>query len=397
MMICHSDVMKNWTKEEIDYLVDAWGRVCIKTIAKNLNKSVNAIKLKASRLELGDFILASDKISFNALFNAIYERSTDSYRKNSWLKNGFPMQKQKIIDKYVCMVDIDEFWSWAEKHKELVDFSRLGKEVLDAEPEWVDNKRKQDQLKKVNFTKEPWSKLDDEKLIFYLNQYKYSYQELSKLLHRTCGAIQRRVCDLGLKQRPVKANNHNPWSKEDFILLGEMIKNNLSYESMSEVIGRSSKAIRGRVFDHYLTEKLDLVRQMMGNDDFGDNLPERPIRYMRLMSDSEKQTSKELLSNMIYFIREHAKDKSGVSEQYRDYWQKDICVNWDDIKGCLKQCADCDSCSSFQKIQPQGCVRCGCTFYERNENKLCYDCRRARMRSFKRKYAALQRKNKSAV
>lgn len=83
-----------------------------------------------------------------------------------------------------------------------------------------------------------------------------------------------------------------------------MIKCGSKYEEISDRIGRSVKAIRGRVFDKYLTENLDKVRNYIGNGNFGDGTPDKPLKYKRLMSDEEKtkliycyQSSQE-----IYFV-----------------------------------------------------------------------------------------------
>lgn len=38
---------------------------------------------------------------------------------------------------------------------------------------------------------------------------------------------------------------------------------------------------------------------------------------------------------------------------YDPYWQRFMCMNWDDIGGCSAGCTDCDSCTAFRRIQPQ--------------------------------------------
>ena len=388
--------MKNkiWTKNDYDYLKNNWGYVSVPTIAKKLNRSANAVKIKAGKLKLGAFLDNSDLITFNQLFFAIYGRSQDSCTKEMWINNGFPIHKKRNDKCSFDMVDIDEFWKWAEKHSELIDFSQCHENSLGLEPEWVAQKRKYDEIKSINIKTTPWTKSEDELLSQYLKRFKYSYKDLEKMLMRSCGAIQRRILDLGLKERPLKADNHNKWSVEEFLLLGDMIKQRYTYEAMSEKLNRSTKAIRGRVFDYYLTEKLDNVRSMIGNGQFGDNLPDRPIRYMRVMTDENKLKTKMLLANLAFVIREKAKVDSNVSEEFIDYWQKDMCQNWSDIHGCLKNCTDCDSCTEFSKISPQGCVRCGSTFYERKQNKYCYNCRVARLKQARKKYVVLNRRQK---
>ena len=41
------------------------------------------------------------------------------------------------------------------------------------------------------------------------------------------------------------------------------------YEQMADVIGKSVKAIRGRVYHMYITQNLDKVREMIGSGPWG--------------------------------------------------------------------------------------------------------------------------------
>ena len=34
---------------------------------------------------------------------------------------------------------------------------------------------------------------------------------------------------------------------------------------------------------------------------------------------------------------------------YEPYWQKEMCLHWDNIKGCTANENNCDSCISFKK------------------------------------------------
>lgn len=59
-----------------------------------------------------------------------------------------------------------------------------------------------------------------------LEQYKYTYEQMSDMLRRSPGAIKRRCADLGLKARPVRINPHGPeavWHQEDYDRLAEGI------------------------------------------------------------------------------------------------------------------------------------------------------------------------------
>ena len=63
--------MPKWTKEELDYLNENWGKRSIPSIAKHLGRSVNAIKIKAQREKLTRHIHRSDKVTFSQFCIAI--------------------------------------------------------------------------------------------------------------------------------------------------------------------------------------------------------------------------------------------------------------------------------------------------------------------------------------
>lgn len=386
---------RNWTQEEVDYLRNAWGNVRLGLICKNLSRSENSVLQKVYRLHLGAFLENSIYITKNQLFKALGLNYSNSYSKISWfLSRGLKTHKVRRNEQVFEMVMIEEFWDWAYKNQGFLDFSKFEKNSLGAEPEWVERKRKSDIVRIQQIKTTPWTKWEDNYLSELLKKQKYGYKELSKILCRSEGAIQRRICDLNIRYRPVKADNHIPWSEEEFKKLGEMIKSGYKYEEMSDVLGKSVKAIRGRVFDYYLTERLDKVRAYIGNDQFGDNLPDRTIKYKRFMSDEDKEKVKVLLSMFAGEIKCVAKENSNVESEYAEFWQKDYCTYWDNINGCTANEKDCDSCTSFKRVEPQFCKRCGITFFERKSNDICNACRSARIKQAQRKYAILSNKRR---
>lgn len=383
---------RTWTAEDNELLYDWWGNHSVESIAKKLGRTECAVISQINRLGLGGYFSNSDNfVNKNFLFTSLgLASSSYGYKNISWIANrGLPVHKKKRLNQVFEVIYLDEFWEWAEKNQAFIDFSKFEKYALGPEPDWVDAKRKRDFKRSQQIKTSPWTSIDDAHLKKYLSDNCYTYMELSKKLNRTTGAIQRRICDLGLKERPIKANNHIKWTDEEWEQLGEMIKEGYSYELMSDILGRSSKAIRGRVFDMYLTERLDKVRSYIGDGKWGDNRPDIPLRYMRVLSPEDKDNAKALLSVFSSVLLNVAKDKSGVGEEYRDYFQKDMCMQWDDALGCLAGERNCDCCSSFQRIQPQICGRCGTTFYERKTNKICLKCRKQRLKQHQKKYAVM--------
>lgn len=136
-----------------------------------------------------------------------------------------------------------------EKNKHMIDFSKVERLSLGPEPEWVEKKRKADQIKKLRVPKPhntPWSKDDEAKLIWMLKQFKYTYPEIATELNRTQGAVKRRIYDLGLKARPVRLPNHNKYTKEDERIIVEMLEKGYCFEEIANRLNRSSLGVRGK-------------------------------------------------------------------------------------------------------------------------------------------------------
>lgn len=379
---------RNWTKEEEEYLTEKWGTVSISTIAKNLGRSENAIIVHKGRLGLGAFLESGEYVTWNQLHIALGIGAVNSYKMISWVQNrDFPLHNKKVGSNSFRIVYLEEWWEWAEKNRDLLDFSRFEENVLGAEPEWVKEKRKHDVEKAGKYITTPWTKTEDEKLRRLVAKQKYSYDDLSKMMRRTNGAIQRRLCDLGVKDRPVKADNHIRWMEEDFGKLGELIKAGYGYDLIAENIGKSSKAVRGRVYQIYLTENLDKVRRIMGDGQFGDNRPERKIKQWNNMNTEERIQTRDEMIKLVAILQWRFKEKINETE-WGEFFQKDMCVNF--CKDCLAT-EGCDSCTNFKKIDPQNCKMCGKTFWEKKSNLYCPTCRNMRKKQWLRKRFVLNR------
>lgn len=270
-----------WTAAEENYLMEKWGQASIPAIAKKLNRTINAVKIRASKLRLGPVLMGGDYVTFNQLLVAVTgSRGSYIYKCESWVKKrGLPVHTKKVIGNSFLVVYLDEFWEWAERNRSVIDFSKMEPLALGAEPDWVGQQRKIDAGSFANQRKAPWTKDEDQRLVYLLKQQKYTYAEISRDLRRSAGAIQRRCNDLGLKERPVRESPHNPWSDADLQLMADMIRQGCSYAMIGYTCGgRSEKAVRGVVFNKYHTENADKVRAMLGDGPWGTGAPEPTVK-----------------------------------------------------------------------------------------------------------------------
>ena len=248
---------RNWTAEEKRYLKDHWGTKSIDVLCRNLNRSKNGILIMVQRLGLGPFLESGEYISWNQFMLALGTHG-DSYKQKSWIENQrFPVKFKKVNNCKFKVVYLDEFWKWADKNRDFIDWSMMEENILGAEPSWVKELRRHKYQVRLKYKNTPWSKSDDEDLRWMLRQYKYTIDEISKKIGRTCGAVQRRCNDLKLMERPIKAENHNKWTEDELALLKQMTKERIPYEIMADRLNRSSKAIRGTIYRLCQTENLD--------------------------------------------------------------------------------------------------------------------------------------------
>lgn len=374
-----------WTPEEKQYLKENWGNVSIGTMMKKLGRPKNGIMAMKQRLGLGAFLDSGDYVTWNQLLHAAGSGS-GGYKNQSWIaKREFPVHTKKVGSKSFRIVYIDEFWEWAEKNMDMLDFSRMEENILGAEPEWAREKRRRDFENSGKYIKTPWTPAEDSRLSRLVRQQRHTYDELSKILRRTNGAVQKRICDLGLRDRPVKADNHTRWTDEEFLTLGELIKTGYRYELIAEKLGKSAKAVRGRVYAVYLTENLDRARQLMGHGNWGDGRPERKIKHWNVMDAQERIEARDLMGRLASVLHGEFKRQLNRTE-WGEFFQKDMCRNF--CGACLKT-PGCDECADFARTEPQICRICGKTFYERKTNNFCQSCRDMRRRQYLRKQSVL--------
>ena len=296
-----------WKPEEIVYLEDAWDHTPIPAIAKKLGRSVDAVKEKAIKLGLGRHLHAGTMITFNQFCIAIGKGPMKREMLEWFRKLGLPIHQKRTYTRSYPMVDIDEFWKWAADHKDKLDFSRIEPGTFGKEPAWVKEARRIDTACMIKKT--PWTKSDDRRLAQLLGEYRYTYDDLSRILQRTEGAIKRRIYDLALPQRPMR-REIRPWTDEEVRQLVDMRVTGYGYEAIAEKLGRSALAVRGK-YEH--------------------------------------------LQNPDYTKRLYRNNREAISGCF----QRLQCSHFTKTVGCELKHTDCDTCPDFKRLMPDEKRRSG--------------------------------------
>lgn len=382
---------KKWTAEEDQYLREAWGSFSFRSISNHLQRSVGGIRSRAGVLGLPPFLESGDYITLNQMRIALgYGRGGGYILESLVEKRGMPVRKIRRGKVSVRIIYLDEFWAWAEKNKSYLDFSKMEPLALGAEPDWVADQRHKDYLAFGIQRKDKWTPEEDSRLKMLISRYQYTWSEISVMLHRSEGAIQRRLTDLGIKGRPIKATNTGKgvaWSADQLQILTDGIKNGDSYALIAKAVGKSEKAVRGKVYTAYYTEDADNVRRMIGDGSFGDGKPVPLVKQARFYSPWRVPIKNDIeaIAGILQFVADRQ-----AAELLKDdpYFQKNMCVKWDPYKAvCTAGCENCDACGEFERLRPQYCCRCGIDFLDRKPATFCPACRAARKKAAQQHWA----------
>ena len=292
-----------WSEEDLEYLQEAWGSTSISGIATKLGRSVESIRQKANRLGLGTFINSGELVTFSQVVQAVTGGiGSYGWLRQKWSRYDFPFRKKKVINSRFLMVDIDDFWKWAEQHQDILDFAKFEEYALGGEPAWAKKKRSRD-YQEQHRNARPWSLDEDLRLRHMLEAQKFTLDEIAADLHRREGAIRRRMDTLGIRERPIR-NPGKWWTQSELDTLLRMHKDGSSFEEIAARIGRSASACRGR--------------------------------YERTLNPDS-------------MTREIRDNKAALKE----YFQTKQCSHYTKANGCDIRGTNCDACLHYRRRRPE--------------------------------------------
>lgn len=122
-------------------MCENWGCLPIKTIAKKLNRSENAIVVRKNKLGLGTFLENGEYVTFCLLMTTIIGGKNPSYQMKRLERDGFPIKYKTVKNNKWKVIYIKDFWKWAEEHQSKFDFKDFEENSLGPEPKWAKEKK----------------------------------------------------------------------------------------------------------------------------------------------------------------------------------------------------------------------------------------------------------------
>lgn len=114
-----------------------------------------------------------------------------------WKDKGLPMKAKSKAYRSPRIISFKSLLAFLKSHQSLWDSTKVELYALGLETEWLKEKRKMDYKKKIESgnANKKWSKLEEERLIFLRNK-NLSLKEISELMGRSEKALSRKYCKL---------------------------------------------------------------------------------------------------------------------------------------------------------------------------------------------------------
>lgn len=189
-----------WTEEEIDLLGRKAGLYSYDGIGKVLGRTPGAIQRSLfEQFGTSSAKLAMGYLSCNQLAKSL---NVDFHTVARWRdKHNLPLYHMQLAyarkdrKRKTYYIFPEDFWKWAEDHKEFINFHRIERHCILPEPEWLE-----EEMKKPNYKTGPYSEEEDE-IVWYLYYNKAITQvEIAKKLNRTRSSVEKRLARLRMKK-----------------------------------------------------------------------------------------------------------------------------------------------------------------------------------------------------
>lgn len=173
---------EKWTNEEIEFLQKKYETIGAHNVAAHLGRSVSSVKHKANRMNLNSYI--TGHILLTTLAKNFQSDPSVVHRwRNEY---GLKMRKQNRGGLTLYRIYPEDFWEWAESHKDIIPFHKYKKGSILPEPVWLDEAI--NSVKVVNSRKKITK--HDISYVLYHRSHGRSFVEIAAALGRSQYSIK---------------------------------------------------------------------------------------------------------------------------------------------------------------------------------------------------------------
>lgn len=226
---------RKWTEGEETLLSDLWGTKSIETIAKTMKRTIFSLKVKAVRMGLGpmvrnnyDLITVSDMCD---LLSVTRDKITIT-----WINLGLNLKKKKLTSNMsYYVITWNDLMTFLENNQNEWDSRCVEKNMLGAEPEWLKEKRIRD-IEENPLWYRKWTE-EEIKQAEKLFKSGKGYLEIAEIINRSEWAVANLLRNMGYSYMLPQF-----WKGKELKYLRENYEN-MTYSEIAEELGRTTKAI----------------------------------------------------------------------------------------------------------------------------------------------------------
>lgn len=125
---------REWTEWEEQYLKKRYLSQPVEKTAKKLNRTETSVRRKAARMRLNHY---TDELNAKTLAKCF---NSDLSVVVRWIeKFDLPCKIVECKTQTRYVIQMDNFWTWAKQHKDVINWSKYNSCSLHPEPVWLRN------------------------------------------------------------------------------------------------------------------------------------------------------------------------------------------------------------------------------------------------------------------
>ena len=187
---------KKWSKKEIEYLDENWGKIPLASLSTHLKRTKKAVALKSKKLKLGASTRADEYLTARQVAKIL---NVDSHVVLRWIENNHLKADRKVLlyKRLFFLIKHCDLCEWLENNQDKFDSRKIDYINLGYEPEWLKAKKEKDKNLPENRFKK-WTKFEVQRIINLSRNMTYS--EIAKIMGRSHDSIERQFGRLKYRQ-----------------------------------------------------------------------------------------------------------------------------------------------------------------------------------------------------
>lgn len=181
---------RRWTDEEREIVIDGWGVLSVRCLAKRIGRTQQAVINFAERNGLGGCVVKSDLHLTTTEVGKML--GVDGTSVIYWIKQGLlKAQFSTLRKRRVFRIDVEDVREFMKNNPDRWKACDVKDDILMFDEEWFKKKVAKDSSKVERDRGKAWTVLEEKRLVELVMQG-YTNPEIAKMMNRTYFSIKRK-------------------------------------------------------------------------------------------------------------------------------------------------------------------------------------------------------------